>query len=46
MLGVPRQRVNAALQAFERDRVLRLAYRRIVVLDAPTLRARAQEPAD
>jgi len=44
MLGVPRQRINAELKALERDGVLRMAYRRIALLDEQALRERAQEP--
>lgn len=46
MLAVPRQRINGELKALERDGVLRMAYRSIVLLDEAALRARAQEPAD
>lgn len=44
MLGVPRQRVNRVLKSLERDGVLRVAYRCIVVVDAAALKARAEEP--
>lgn len=46
MLAVPRQRINGELKALERDGVLRMAYRSIVLLDESALRARAQEPTD
>jgi len=44
MLGVPRQRINTELKALERDGVLRMAYRRIALLDEQALRERAEEP--
>ncbi|RPH40593.1 MAG: Crp/Fnr family transcriptional regulator [Burkholderiales bacterium] len=44
MLGVPRQRLNAALKAMERDGIVRMGYSRIVVLDEAALRAVTSDP--
>ena len=41
MLATTRQRLNRALKAMEADGILRLAYRRIVVLDIEALRRSA-----
>lgn len=44
MLGVPRQRINVELSALARERVLRMGYMRIELLDLDALRVHAQEP--
>ena len=41
MLATTRQRLNRELKAMEAEGILRLAYRRILVLDAEALRRRA-----
>jgi IclR family pca regulon transcriptional regulator len=46
MLGVPRQRVNAALRTLAEAGVLRMGYLRIELLDLAALRRCAQEPED
>lgn len=46
MLGVTRQRLNMELKRMERERVLKLSYARIVLLDETKLAGQAEEQTD